>query len=229
MTTPDTAAIRARLQAATWQPIETAPRDRRLELWTPGQDGGSRLGRWDDDRYVKKPRPYWRFDGSMRSTQDRESQPTHWRLPSNGPSEENPSAALLEAYDARGEEIERLRALATVPLLQTIERILDEHSAWIARPDHDVARAVALAAGIAGMEAARGAQSDYERHLEAQIAALTAAAESARAGALEEAQAAIDKLWSGGTTPYARGRREMKIAAIDALAALAAPATGDAP
>lgn len=34
-------------------------------------------------------------------------------------------------------------------IYQAVERVLDEHSAWIARPSSDVTRAIALAAGVA--------------------------------------------------------------------------------
>jgi len=189
MTTPDTAAMRARLQATTRQPIETAPRDGSNILilttyhgmveahfapgeWTEHQEGREYSGAvWvcGDDAWQIEIEEFGE-EGRKHGQEFHDGTATHWR-PLPTAEHDADLAALLAAYDARGAEIERLRALATVPLLQTIERILDEHSAWIARPDHDVARAVALAAGIAGMEAARGAKSDYERHLEAQIAA----------------------------------------------------------
>lgn len=55
---------------------------------------------------------------------------------------------------------------------------------------------------------------------DAEVERLTAEAAAVRAAAIEEMQAALDGIWSGGTTAYARGRREMKIAAIDAIRAL---------
>ncbi len=39
------------------------------------------------------------------------------------------------------------------PIYKAVERILDEHSAWIARPSNDVTKAIALAAGVAWMAA----------------------------------------------------------------------------
>jgi len=52
------------------------------------------------------------------------------------------------------EEVERLQSIITAadrgsPIYKAIERTLDEKSAWIARPNHDVTQAVALTAGIA--------------------------------------------------------------------------------
>lgn len=58
-----------------WQPIETAPKDRRIRLWAAGAE---RHGRWDDDRYSKKPRPFWSFETVMGTTFQRTNQPTHW-------------------------------------------------------------------------------------------------------------------------------------------------------
>lgn len=87
-------------------------------------------------------------------------------------------AGILARLDAAEAERDRLRAeverYRSEPLIKSIERILDEHSAWIARPSPDVTKAVALAAGIAGAEANRRAASDYERHLEAEVERLRA-------------------------------------------------------
>lgn len=65
---------------------------------------------------------------------------------------------LLDAYEAQAAEIERLRRVVNAadkgsPIYRAIERALDEHSAWIARPNADVTRAIALAAGVAWMAA----------------------------------------------------------------------------
>ena len=56
-------------------------------------------------------------------------------------------------------------------------------------------------------------------------AALATADAAGFARGVEAASAAVDGLWSNGSTPYARGRREMKIAAIDAISALLPPVT----
>ena len=40
-------------------------------------------------------------------------------------------------------------------LLKTVERILDDHSAWVAAPNRDVARAIAIAAGVVAQEMAK--------------------------------------------------------------------------
>lgn len=67
-----------------WQPIETAPKDgtRVLLYWaaaTLSNQPFFACGRWNDDRYNKKPRPYW--DGDMAHNGKREYQqnpPTLW-------------------------------------------------------------------------------------------------------------------------------------------------------
>jgi hypothetical protein len=61
-----------------WEPIETAPRDRRLLLWGPGC--GLVFGKWDDDRYATRPKPYWSLQNNLRLriTYARENPPTHW-------------------------------------------------------------------------------------------------------------------------------------------------------
>lgn len=49
------------------------------------------------------------------------------------------------------DELDGLRGAVEVPVTvyKAVERVLDEHSAWIARPNPEVTKAVALAAGIA--------------------------------------------------------------------------------
>lgn len=51
------------------------------------------------------------------------------------------------------------------PVYKTVERILDEHSAWIARPSSDVTKAVALAATIAAHEIVREMARQDQRDL----------------------------------------------------------------
>lgn len=65
-----------------WQPIETAPKERRILLYFPGlfSDVEVYCGKWYADEYSKHPRPYWtadceRWAGKMRL---REHPPTHW-------------------------------------------------------------------------------------------------------------------------------------------------------
>lgn len=69
-----------------WQPIETAPKDKRILLYYPKFNSlGDRfiMGCWDTDCYMKKPRPYWTNDEErLRGIRDtRLKQPTHWILP----------------------------------------------------------------------------------------------------------------------------------------------------
>lgn len=64
-----------------WQNIETAPKDGTPVLVFPATWSGrtASVAIWDDDKYAKKPRPYWhREDGFGRVTISRENPPTHW-------------------------------------------------------------------------------------------------------------------------------------------------------
>lgn len=63
-----------------WQPIETAPKDgTKIMVYCPWF-GVCGPAQWDDDRYAKKPRPYWTHWGSgiWGVSRVREDQPTHW-------------------------------------------------------------------------------------------------------------------------------------------------------
>jgi hypothetical protein len=74
----------------SWQPIDTAPKDKRVLLfYGKGVTGIMVVGRWVTDANVNKPRPYWTNDHSaafgIRLT--REMHPTHW-MPMPEPPEE---------------------------------------------------------------------------------------------------------------------------------------------
>lgn len=43
-------------ESTFWQPIETAPLDRVIQLWRNGQWD---VGRFDKEEFAKKPKPYW--------------------------------------------------------------------------------------------------------------------------------------------------------------------------
>ena len=63
------------------------------------------------------------------------------------------SEAVEEIIRLRAEN-DKLQSLISAvdkgaPIYKAVERILDEKSAWIARPNHEVTEAVALSAGIA--------------------------------------------------------------------------------
>jgi hypothetical protein len=64
-----------------WQPIETAPRDGTAVLVAPGiwNDKSCSIAKFNDDRYSRKPRPYWERDDDLgKVTYSRDSPPTHW-------------------------------------------------------------------------------------------------------------------------------------------------------
>lgn len=72
-----------------WQKIETAPMDGTYVLVYPPTWGtvNASIAKWDDDRYAKKPRPYWkRIDDHGRSTISRGKPPAHWMPLPNPPS-----------------------------------------------------------------------------------------------------------------------------------------------
>jgi hypothetical protein len=65
-----------------WQPIETAPKDRRILLYFPDlfSDVAIYCGGWYDDSYNKRPRPYWSADCESWAGKNhlRAHPPTHW-------------------------------------------------------------------------------------------------------------------------------------------------------
>lgn len=62
-----------------WKPIETAPQDgTRILVWSTIYGGKVVVARYDDDRFSRKPRPYWRIDAAYAINDSRRNQPTHW-------------------------------------------------------------------------------------------------------------------------------------------------------
>jgi len=64
-----------------WKSIETAPKDGTAVLVYPPIWNGRTVSvaHWNDDRYSKRPRPYWkRDDDHNRTTVSRDKPPTHW-------------------------------------------------------------------------------------------------------------------------------------------------------
>ena len=57
-----------------WQPIETAPKDRQIRVWSWGHE---RHATWNLDEYAKKPKPYWSLT-SLGPTLSRAHQPMWW-------------------------------------------------------------------------------------------------------------------------------------------------------
>lgn len=66
-----------------WQPIETAPKgDNYIRVWSWGRE---RHAQWNDDRYSKRPRPFWDMDG-MSVSSCRSHQPKFWMPTAAAPS-----------------------------------------------------------------------------------------------------------------------------------------------
>lgn len=64
-----------------WQPIETAPRDKRILLYRPTAPEWwmVMVGKYDSDEDAKPPRPYWEADRwTIAKASQRKNAPTHW-------------------------------------------------------------------------------------------------------------------------------------------------------
>jgi hypothetical protein len=77
-----------------WQPIELAPKDKIILLYRPGHCvpwQSVAPGKYDDDKYAKRPRPFWvSWLLCSGKTDDRAYPPTHWiPMPNPPASEEN--------------------------------------------------------------------------------------------------------------------------------------------
>lgn len=70
-----------------WQPMETAPKDRRILTRRPGRTVG--ISKWNTQPHHSNPKPYWedeRMFFGVRS--DRGMEPTGWMpLPEDNPCE----------------------------------------------------------------------------------------------------------------------------------------------
>jgi hypothetical protein len=77
------------LEYGKWQPMESAPRDGALILLliekkiTSGTSRAVEMGRYDEDKLSKKPKPYWSRLTSEYTSEMRSNQPLAWMaLPS---------------------------------------------------------------------------------------------------------------------------------------------------
>lgn len=79
---PFISRLTAELEAQKWRLIDTAPKDgSRILVFSPAPSPGYRqhVAWWNDDRYNRKPRPFWEFETTMGIAWTRTAQPTHWR------------------------------------------------------------------------------------------------------------------------------------------------------
>ena len=69
---------------SNWQPIETAPKDREILIARPES---VKIAKWDDDRYNRKPRPFWNDYSPHGMAYMRNNSPKYWQylppLPEN--------------------------------------------------------------------------------------------------------------------------------------------------
>ena len=68
------------MNTVTWYPINTAPKDGTYVIvWPPTFTGVISCACWNDDRFAKRPRPYWfRTDANGSASLSRYNPPTHW-------------------------------------------------------------------------------------------------------------------------------------------------------
>jgi len=64
---------------SNWQDMATAPKDGTYILLSCPKPLGVITGCYDNDKYAKKPRPYWMDRGTFWGVlRTRQNQPTHW-------------------------------------------------------------------------------------------------------------------------------------------------------
>lgn len=66
------------IRETKWQPIETAPKDKSVLLYDSNRKE-KYCGRWDKQKYNKKPNPYWeKYARYSDIVYQRTYPPTHW-------------------------------------------------------------------------------------------------------------------------------------------------------
>lgn len=74
-----------------WRTIDSAPKTGESILVYPATWGGKNaaIARWDDNKYAKKPRPFWKRDDDFgRVSYSRQTPPTHWMPLPDPPSDD---------------------------------------------------------------------------------------------------------------------------------------------
>lgn len=62
-----------------WQPIESAPKDGAyIMVYPPTFNNVVSCASWDEDKYARFPRPFWRRTDSNKIYDSRSTPPTHW-------------------------------------------------------------------------------------------------------------------------------------------------------
>lgn len=85
-----------------WQLMDSAPKDKDILLFCPNR--GVVRGRWEEDKYAKTPRPYWKNDRerSFGTRETRADQPTHWMPLPKAPNVEFSGGAPLFGATSAG-------------------------------------------------------------------------------------------------------------------------------
>lgn len=83
-----------------WRDIETAPRDGFVLLWLPGRVRCA-VGQWDNDKFSKRPRPFWNWHTSREEC--RVFSPTHW-MPLPPPPQEPTNGCGCAPGDCAADE-----------------------------------------------------------------------------------------------------------------------------
>lgn len=75
-------------QSTGWRPMESAPTEIGTGEWARPyilllpKEGLARIGKWEDDRFARAPRPFWKYQG-FTILDSRANPPTRWMpLPS---------------------------------------------------------------------------------------------------------------------------------------------------
>lgn len=154
----------------------------------------------------------------------------------NGPSAEYIASTLNALASAQSQlaavtrERDEARAILNSaergsPIYKAIERVLDEHSAWIARPNHVATKAIALAAGVAWSLASKDALGAELIDAQTSVAAANERVKALEA-LLHEARHKGLIYWEPQTGRGYKARNDM-LSRIDAALAAQQPESAD--
>lgn len=79
--------LEGRQGGKNWRPMDQAPKDKRIILHYPDRESMVAIGTWNDDRYSKRPRPFWSNERDSQVAMQRWHQPDKW-MPLPDPPED---------------------------------------------------------------------------------------------------------------------------------------------